>query len=333
MAGNETFRCYYVTKDAQGNVRGDVTSRPIAELPPGDVRIRVRWSSLNYKDALAATGHPGVAKTLPHVPGIDAAGEVIESNSPQFRAGQSVIVTGYELGAGQWGGWAEQIRVPAEWVFLPPESLSAREAMILGTAGITAGLSVQALERQGVTTDKGEVVVTGATGGVGSLAVKLLAKLGYRVVAVSGKKDKEPWLRALGAARVIGREEVSDSTDRPLLKAVWAGAADTVGGKTLATLLRSTQVGGCVAAMGLVGGADLPLTVYPFILRGVTLAGITSSWSPHAVRQQLWQDFAGKWKLEGLGDLAQEADLAHVGEFVPRILTGQITGRVVVRIS
>jgi putative YhdH/YhfP family quinone oxidoreductase len=333
MAGNETFRCYYVTKDAQGQAQGEVTSRPVAELPPGEVRVRVQWSSLNYKDALAATGHPGVAKTLPHVPGIDAAGEVMESASPQFRPGQPVIVSGYELGAGQWGGWAEQIRVPAEWVFLPPEGLSLREAMILGTAGITAGLSVQAIERQGVRPDRGEVVVTGATGGVGSLAVKLLAKLGYRVAAVSGKKDKEAWLRALGAARVIGREEVCDPTDRPLLKAVWAGAVDTVGGKTLSTLLRATQVGGCVAAMGLVGGADLPITVYPFILRGVTLAGITSSWSLHEVRQKLWQDFAEKWRLTGLNDLAQETDLAHVGEFVPRILAGQVSGRVVVRVS
>jgi putative YhdH/YhfP family quinone oxidoreductase len=328
-----SFPCFRVAKDEGGQAKGSPAECSLAELPEGDVLIRVDWSSLNYKDALAATGHPGVAKKLPHVPGIDAAGEVAESTHPDFSPGDPVIATSYELGAGVWGGWSRYLRAPAAWVLPLPEGLTARDAMIFGTSGLTAALSVQALQRQAIAPDRGEVVVTGATGGVGCFAVMLLAKLGYHVVAVSGKKDRHDWLKELGAERVIGREEVVDESNRPLLKSRWAGAIDTVGGKTLATLLKETAEGGCVTACGLVGGHELPLTVYPFILRGVTLAGIDTAWQSRVKRTELWRLLASDWRPPNLDKIAQEVDLADVGEAVERILRGEIAGRVVVRIG
>ena len=325
-----TFPCFLVTKDGE-KAKGGMSSCSLDQLPPGEVLIRVHWSSLNYKDALAATGHPGVAKTLPHVPGIDCAGEVVESHSPNFKPGDRVLATSYELGAGQWGGWSQFVRVPAAWVLPLPGGLDERQAMILGTAGLTAALSVQALRRQQISPEKGEIVVTGSTGGVGCLAVAILARLGYRVVAVSGKADRHAWLKELGAARVVGREEVLDESKRPLLKAKWAGAIDTVGGKTLVTLLRETDEGGCVTACGLVGGHDLNMTVYPFILRGVTLAGIDTAWQTREVRSELWRLLANEWRPAKLEELAEEVALPNVQAAVERILRGEIAGRVVVK--
>ncbi len=336
------FRCNLVSKDASGKAAGGIAERRISDLPPGDVLIRVHYTSLNYKDALAATGHPGVAKTLPHVPGIDAAGSVVQSASPEWKPGEDVVVTGFELGAGQWGGWAQYIRVPADWVMPLPKGLSPREAMIYGTAGVTAALSVLALQREeitptvtkgGVALAPGEIVVTGATGGVGCLAVMLLANLGYKVAAVSGKPDRHEWLKSLGAARVLSREDVNDTSGKPMLPVKWAGAIDTVGGNTLSTIIRSTQIGGCVTAMGMVGGTELPLSIYPFILRGVKLAGITSSWSPYEMRRKIWEKFAADWKLEKLESVTQETALADVGPYVQKILAGQLAGRVVIRLD
>lgn len=328
-----TFRCVYADRDADGEVVPRYGELPLDRLPAGDVTVRVAWSSLNYKDALAATGYAGVAGPLPHVPGIDAAGAVLESSSPHFQPGQEVIVTGYELGAPRWGGWAEVIRVPAEWVAPQPAGLSQREAMQLGTAGFTAAQCVAALQHNDVRAAEGEVVVTGASGGVGILAVALLAKLGYRVVASSGKAAAEPLLRELGAARVVGRQEVVDDSSRPLLKSRWIGAVDTVGGATLASLLRSTDTHGCVAACGLVGGVDLPLTVHPFILRGVTLAGITSAWCPMNRRLEIWRKLANEWRLENLDRVSREVTLEGGVDEVKKILAGEILGRVVVRVT
>src|SRR2546421_1002362 len=226
-----TFRCFLVEKDAAGNVRRGIVDRPLAELPPGDVLVRVQFSSLNYKDALAAQAHPGVVRKLPHVPGIDAAGTVVESADNRFKPGDPVVITGYELGASQWGGWAEYVRVPADWIVPLPDGLSLRETMALGTAGFTAAQCVQAIVLNGVTPDAGEIHVTGATGGVGCLAVKLLAKLGYSVVAVTGKKHMAARLYEWGAGRVLSREEAVSVSDKPLLSAFWAGAVDTVGGQ------------------------------------------------------------------------------------------------------
>lgn len=330
---NQSFRCYQVRSGESGTVRGSVTMIDHGQLPEGDVLIRVSWSSVNYKDALAAAGHPGVARRLPHVPGIDAAGRVLQSSSPRFSPGQEVLVTGYELGSGVWGGWSERIRVPAEWVVPLPARLSAREAMILGTAGLTAAQCALRLEQSGVEPASGPVVVTGATGGVGCLAVMLLHRLGYQVTASTGKLDQAEWLRQLGAAQVVGRDAVQTPADKPLSGAHWAGAIDTVGGPTLASLVRATQINGCVAACGLVGGTDLPLTVYPFILRGVTLAGVTSQNCPMPLRLEIWHNFAHQWRLDLLSSLAREIDLAALPEAIDQIRAGQIRGRVIVRLS
>jgi putative YhdH/YhfP family quinone oxidoreductase len=327
------FSCYVVEKDSHDQLKGGMSRRSLADLPEGEVLIRVAWSSLNYKDALAATGRPGVARKFPHVPGIDAAGEIAECASPDFHKGQEVLVTGYDLGAGRWGGWSEYARVPAEWVIPLPPSLSLEAAMQLGTAGFTAALSVDALKRHEITPKSGEVVVTGATGGVGCLAVAMLAKLGYTVVAVTGKADRNDWLKNLGAARVIGRADVDVQGGNPLLKAVWAGAVDTVGGNILATLLRSTHIGGCVTACGLVAGPELATTVFPFILRGVTLCGIDSGWCKRERRLELWRLMANEWKPDHLADVSTVVALKDVDEPVRRILAGGIGGRTVVRVS
>src|SRR5262245_55437925 len=238
---DKSFRCFLAEKDPAGNVRRGMTERSLTDLPPGEVLVRVEFSSLNYKDALAAQGHPAVVRKLPHVPGIDAAGTVAESSDGRFKPGDRVVITGYELGAGQWGGWAEYVRVPAGWVVPLPAGLSLKETMVLGTAGFTAAQCVSAIVLNGVVPDDGEILVTGATGGVGCLAVKLLAKLGYSSVAVTGKPNLTSRLYEWGAGRVLKREEAVNNTDRPLLTGFWAGAVDTVGGQTLTTIIRETR--------------------------------------------------------------------------------------------
>ncbi len=326
----ETFACYLVRKTGKDQIEGGVDRRPLAELPAGDVLIRVEFSSLNFKDALAATGHPGVVRQFPHVPGIDAAGTVKASSSARFAVGQKVIATSYELGSGQWGAWAEYIRVPADWVVPLPKELTTEEAMIYGTAGFTAAQCVLALQEHAIGPDKGEVVVTGATGGVGLFAVRFLARLGYSVTAVTGKAEQRDWLLSLGAKKVIDRSEVNDNSGKPMLAARWAGAIDTVGGITLATLLRSTEHLGCVAACGLVGGTDLPLSVYPFILRGVTLVGIDSGWCPMHRRLEIWQHLATDWKIPDLADLAKTIRLNDLDPEIQAMLNGQHAGRTII---
>lgn len=328
----DTFECFYVEKDSAGQIlRGMKTLRKSA-LPVGDVLVRVQYSSLNYKDALAAGGHPGVVRSLPHVPGIDAAGIVEESTSPNAKPGDQVIITGYDLGAGHWGGWSQYVRVPAGWIVPVPPGLTLRETMILGTAGFTAAQCVQALVTNGIEPSAGEIVVTGATGGVGSLAVKLLAQLGYSVVAVTGKAHLTDQLRGWGAKQVIGREEVLNTSPKPLLSSRWAGAVDTVGGQTLTTIIRQTRDYGVVAACGLVGGAELPLTVHPFLLRGVILAGIASAALPHGRRLGIWEKLSGPWKISGLDALATEVPLASLEDKVQQILQGEIVGRTIVKL-
>jgi acrylyl-CoA reductase (NADPH) len=332
MPDTDKMRCLLVKKSPDDKVERAITSCPISELPAGDVLIKVAYSSLNYKDALACTGHPGVVSRFPHVPGIDAAGNVVESSDSRFTAGQEVIVTGFELGAGRWGGYAEFIRVPADWVVPLPAGLSLRESMMLGTAGFTAALCLQAVQLQGIKPEDGDVVVTGATGGVGTLGVAMLAQVGYRVHAVSGKPDQADLLRRLGAVEILPREAVVDRSNSPMLKARWAAGLDTVGGLTLSTLLRSTRPGGCIAACGLVGGADLPLTVYPFILRGVVLAGVSSSSYPAAPRAELWSKMAGPWKPRLLNELSTEVKLEDLEPKIQDILAGRVVGRVIVKI-
>jgi acrylyl-CoA reductase (NADPH) len=321
-----------VRREDAGQVTAAIEQVTLADLPPGDVVIDVDYSSINYKDALACRAQTGIVRKLPHVPGIDCAGRVQESSDARFRAGDPVLVTGYELGAPAWGGFSAKVRVPADWVVPLPPTLTPKEAMTYGTAGFTAAQCVMAIQLRGIGTDSGEVVVTGATGGVGSVAIAILAKLGHRVVAVSGKPEREDQLVQLGATRVIPRQEVDDHTDTPMLGSKWAAAVDTVGGNTLATLVRSLDYRGCVAACGLVGGTDLPLTVYPFLLRGVTLAGIDSAKCPREPRLEVWKKLSGEWNVsDKLAPLTREVTLSEVPHEVELMLAGKNHGRILVR--
>ncbi len=329
----ESFTCYLVTKDADGNVAAEITQRPIDELPEGEVVVRTDYSSLNYKDAMGATGHPGINRVFPYVPGVDAAGTVAQSGVYEWVEGDPVVINGFDMGMNRWGGLAEYVRVPQDWLVRLPEGLSLWESMILGSAGFTAGLCIDALQKHDVEPDSGEVVVTGASGGVGSVAVAVLAKLGYHVVAVTGKESAHDYLKKLGAREVLGREAVDDSSGRPMLGGRWAGAVDAVGGNMLGTILRATRHGGCVTACGLAAGDQLPMTVYPFILRGVTLAGIDSAWCPLSLKHETWQRLAGPWKPDHLETMAQTVTLAELPPKIDAILAGQITGRVVVSIG
>ena len=326
------FRCYLVEKTGDC-VSAAIQDREFGPRSPAEVTIQVRYSSVNYKDALAATGHPGVARRFPHVPGIDAAGVVIESDSSEFPVGTEVIATGHELGVERWGGWSEKLRSPATWLVKRPDGLSLEQSMAIGTAGFTAAQCVMALIHGGIEPSRGPVVVSGATGGVGSLAVQILSQLGYEVIAVSGKPDRADWLRQLGAASVMTRQEFLNGSTRPLLSAIWAGGVDTVGGITLATMLKSIHQRGCVACCGVVGGAELSTTVYPFILRGITLAGIDSAWCPDDRRVEIWNRLAGSWKPCRLTELTQVISLKDVGTAVESILKGQIAGRTAIRLE
>jgi acrylyl-CoA reductase (NADPH) len=332
VAETESFRCFIVRKQAGGSFASAIERCSVADLPDGEVLIRVKFSSLNYKDALSATGHPGVSKNFPHVPGIDAAGTVVDSRVPKFQPGQAVIVTGFGFGASRWGGYADYARVPADWIVPLPAGLTLRESMIYGTAGFTAGMSLEVLVRHGIEPAAGPVLVTGASGGVGTLAVGLLAKAGFQVHAVTGKPSAHELLRRLGATGFLTREEADDRSDNPLLKAQWAAVVDTVGGNILSTALRSTRPGGCVTACGLTAGIELPITVYPFILRGVSLAGIESGFYPLPKREALWKKLADDWKLPNLELLANTISLEELPDRMQAILAGQITGRVVVQL-
>lgn len=325
-----SFPAFVVRKSSAGDVSARVEQITRDDLPAGEVLIEVAYSSLNYKDALATRGHPGVVQSFPHVPGIDCAGRVVESSSPDWKVGQEVLVTGYELGAPHWGGYSQLVRVPAEWVVAMPPGLDARGAMIYGTAGFTAAQCVAALQHHGIAPERGDVLVTGATGGVGIVALAILAKLGYHVVAVSGKPEHYDLLRRVGAVETLSREAVGDASDRPLLKARWAGAVDTVGGRPLANIVRSLEHRGCVAACGLVAGDQVPLTVYPFLLRGVTLAGIDSAKCPRRERLEMWRRLAGEWRVELPAELVTTVDLNGLPERIDAILAGKVAGRTLV---
>ena len=303
------------------------------DLPEGDVLIRVCYSSLNYKDGLSATGHKGVTKNYPHTPGIDAAGVVEESRDDAFQPGDEVIVTSYDLGMNTAGGFGQYIRVPAAWVVPLPENLSLKESMAYGSAGLTAGFCLLKLQAHGITPDRGDILVTGATGGVGSFAVAMLAQTGYPVVAVTGKMNEKPFLMDLGAKDVISREEAIDTSGKPLLKSRWAGVVDSVGGDILATAIRSTRLHGVVTCCGNVASPDLPINVYPFILRGIALIGIDSQSCPMAFRRQTWEKIANEWKLPDLDRQTSMCPLEALDGEIDRILAGEQTGRIIVDLT
>lgn len=302
------------------------------QLPENNVTVAVQWSGLNYKDALAITGRGKIIRQFPMIPGIDFAGTVLESADPRYQAGDAVLLTGWGVGETYFGGLAEQARVNADWLLPLPAGLSQRQSMIIGTAGLTAMLCVMALEAGGVTPEQGEVLVTGAGGGVGSVAVSLLSQLGYRVAAVTGRAENHAYLQALGASRIIERAALSEP-GRPLDKQHWAGAIDTVGGQMLANVLAQTTYGGTVAACGLAGGAGLPTTVMPFILRNVRLQGVDSVQAPYAVRQQAWSRLATLLPESFYQQAAQEITLDQAPEYAARLLDNQVTGRTLVRLA
>jgi NADPH2:quinone reductase len=295
------------------------------------VLIRTRFSSVNFKDALAGTGKGKILRRFPLVGGVDSAGEIARSLDPRFREGDPVVVTGYGVGVTQDGGYAEWLRVPADWVVPLPDGLDPRAAMIIGTAGFTAALAIHRMETNGQRPELGPVVVTGASGGVGCLAVDILSRLGYEVAAVSGKPEQQPLLRELGATQILGREELPGG-DRPLENAVWGGAIDNVGGEMLARLTRTLRPWGNIASIGLAGGHDLHTTVMPFILRGVSLLGIDSVDCPYPLRQTLWQRLATDWRPPHLEQiLSEEVGLEGLPEVFDRLLGGRIRGRILVR--
>lgn len=314
---------------------GRLTEIDEADLPDGDVTIRVAWSSLNYKDGLAVTGKGKVVRSFPMVCGVDLAGTVESSEAPGVAPGDQVIVTGFGLGEERYGGFADVAKVRSEWLVPIPPGLDARSAMAIGTAGLTSMLCVMALERHDLTPETANglpIVVTGAAGGVGSVAVSILAGLGFEVTAVSGRPE-EAYLRGLGASAVVGREELSQAKPRALDTERWAGGVDAVGGTTLATVLRQTRYGGCVAACGLAGGADLPTTVHPFILRSVTLAGVESVRCPINVRREAWRRLGTQLSLDRLEELTVEAALEDVPALADAIIAGKTRGRVVIAVN
>ena len=329
---SDSFRAI-VVREEDGQFSQTVEERQVDDLPGGDVLIRVDYSSLNYKDAMSATGNRGVTKRFPHTPGIDAAGVVVESRVPDFALGDQVTVTDYDLGMNTPGGWGEMIRVPAAWVVPMPEGLSPVECMAIGTAGLTAALSVLEVTNAGVTPDRGDVLVTGATGGVGSFAVASLAQAGYSVVAATGKPEANGFLVSLGASEVIGREEVDPVPDRPLLSGRWSAVVDTVGGPILAGALKSVIPRGVVTCCGVVASPELNTTVYPFILRGTRLIGIDCAECPIEIRHDLWTMLAGGWKVDCLNEMYRVVDLADVAGEVTQMLSGGSRGRVVVKLA
>ncbi|MBI4082889.1 MAG: oxidoreductase [Candidatus Lambdaproteobacteria bacterium] len=323
----------YVLEGTPDAITGAVKGFETARLPAGEVTIRVAFSSVNYKDAMVAHGQGRMVRQFPHIPGIDLSGEVVADASGRFKPGAPVLVTGFAMGVGHCGGFAEYARVPVDWVVPLPAGLTAHEAMALGTAGFTAMLCVMALERNGLRPEQGPVLVTGATGGVGSLSVDILAKAGYRVVASSGKADMKPWLATLGAAEVLNREQVTDGSGKVLLKETWAAAVDSVGGATLEYLLRTTQWGGSVALCGLVQNANFTATVYPFILRGVNLLGVDTSVTPMALRLAAWARLAGPNKPPHLAEIGRTIALADLPRALAEIIGGGARGRYVVKIA
>jgi putative YhdH/YhfP family quinone oxidoreductase len=328
---NNSFKAFWITEETDGSFSHQVIERQIDDLPQNGVLIKVAYSSLNYKDALSASGNKGVTHRYPFTPGIDAAGIVAESNSNDFKPGDAVLVTGYDLGMNTMGGFGEYINVPAGWVVPLPAGLSEKESMILGTAGFTAALSMHHLLRCGQKPGDGPLLVTGATGGVGGFSVTIASKLGFDVVASTGKTSENEYLQNIGAKNIISRTEVDDQSGRMLLRAQWAGAIDTVGGNTLATILKSLKQHGNVASCGNVASPLLNTSVFPFILNGINLLGVNSATTPITLRLDLWDKLAGQWRPDFQKIKTEIVGLNDLHLSIKKILKGGITGRVILQ--
>jgi putative YhdH/YhfP family quinone oxidoreductase len=327
----EEFKAFVVSEEA-GTYKREIKTRKRSDLSDNDLLIEVHYSSLNYKDALSATGNKGVTKKYPHTPGIDAAGTVVSSKTDKFKTGDKVIVTSYDLGMNTDGGFGQYISVPAEWVVSLPNGLTMKEAMTLGTAGLTAGMSVLRLAET-VKPNDGPVIVSGATGGVGSLSIAILKKLGYQVAAITGKGSEREYLESLGAADIFLRKDFEAMEKKPLLKPVYAGAIDTVGGSILSNILKLVRPMGAVTCCGNVASPKLEITVFPFILRGVSLIGIDSQNYPMKYRKQVWNKLAGDWKPNNLGSASREITLNELTNKIDLMLSGKLKGRTVVNLQ
>ncbi|MEL6551618.1 MAG: acryloyl-CoA reductase [Pseudomonadota bacterium] len=325
------FKALLVEKDAEGQTSASVTELEEDRLPPGDVTVAVEYSTVNYKDGLCIGPGGGLVRTYPHVPGIDFAGTVEHSDDDRYKPGDKVVLTGWRVGEAHWGGYSEKARVKADWLVPLPEGLTTRQAMAVGTAGFTAMLAVQALEDHGI--KDGPVLVTGAAGGVGSVATAMLAARGHAVAGVTGRPETSDYLTALGATQIVAREELAETVKRPLETETWGGCVDAVGGAMLARVLGQMQYGASVAAVGLAGGAGLPATVIPFLLRGVNLLGIDSVMQPFAARQRAWAAIAETLPMEKLETMIVTATLADLPALGADILKGQVKGRVVVDVA
>lgn len=326
----EEFKAFVVT-EKNGTIKREIQNRKVSDLPDGDLLVKVHYSSLNYKDALSASGNKGVTKSYPHTPGIDAAGIVVTSKTDKFKPGDKVIVTSYDLGMNTDGGFGQYISVPADWAVPLPNDLSMKEAMTFGTAGLTAGMSVLRLSEI-IKPEDGQVIVSGATGGVGSLSISILKKLEYRIVAITGKETEREFLKSLGADDVILRKDFEALASKPLLKPVYAGAIDTVGGAILENMLKSVGPMGVVTCCGNVASPKLEITVFPFILRGITLIGIDSQNYPMKYRQQVWNKLSSDWKPDQFGSTSTEITLNNLNEKIDLMLHGKLKGRTVINL-
>lgn len=333
VSNNATFKALVVRETSNGEFKKSIDQRSVSDLPENDLLIEVHYSSLNYKDAMSASGNKRITKHYPHTPGIDAAGVVVSDKSGTFNEGQEVVVFGYDLGMNTAGGLGQMIAIPADWALPCPEALSLKEAMIYGTGGLTAALSVQKLERMGAKPEDGAVAVTGATGGVGSISIAILSQLGYEVIAFSGKPEQSDYLKELGASEVRHRDSINEIGDKPVGRELWANAIDTIGGDYLANLLKQTKAGGAVTSCGLAGGAEFTMTVLPFITRAVSLLGIDSVYIPLANKKAIWQRVATDMKLPNLEQYAEEITLEQTPEYLERFIDSKTVGRYVVNVK
>ncbi|MBO1531994.1 YhdH/YhfP family quinone oxidoreductase [Psychrobacter sp. F1192] len=332
MSDNTFFKALVVEETDAGNFDKSIQQRQVSDLPENDLLVEVHYSSLNFKDAMSASGNKRITRNYPHTPGIDAAGIVVSDKSGTFKEGQEVVVFGYDLGMDTAGGLAQMISIPADWAVECPSSLTLKEAMIYGTGGLTAALSVQKLEKMGAKPEDGPVAVTGATGGVGSISIAILKQLGYDVIAFSGKPEQSDYLKALGANEVRHRDTINEIGDKPVGHELWANAIDTIGGDYLANLLKQTKAGGAVTSCGLAGGAEFSMTVLPFITRAVSLLGIDSVYIPLDDKKAIWERVATDMKLPDLESYAEEITLEQTPEYLDRFMASQTVGRYVVNV-
>ena len=328
----KNFKAFVTSQNQNGKFENNIFEKSIDDLPDGDLLIRVKYSSLNYKDALSASGATGITKSYPHTPGIDASGVIEESTNHHFLVGEKVIVTGFDLGMNTSGGFAEYIRVPSSWAVKCPESLSTKESMMIGTAGLTAGLCLEEIEKHKSLKNL-EVIVSGATGGVGSIAIKLLSLLDAKVTAITGKKNEYKFLYDLGSSKIIQRKKLIESTRLPLSKGLYDAAVDVAGGNILTNIIASMKYNGTITACGNVAGPKFETTVFPFILRGNRLIGIDSATCSIPLREKIWNNFSTKWRLKNLDNICKIIDLNHLNNEIEKILSGKQIGRVIVKIN